>query len=93
VAVGTDTIARFLAEVDGEPAPQHPGKRRSRGRAAVPTTTRTRPTDAPTFAPPATSLPLTPQLLPSTSIPAPVAAAPTERPRTRGPRIADPSNL
>src|SRR4028119_2072636 len=36
VAVGTDTIARFLAEVNGEPTPQRPGKRPSRGRASAP---------------------------------------------------------
>jgi hypothetical protein len=89
VAVGTDTIARFLAEVTGEPAPQRMRKRPSRGRAVAAAVTHTRPADVPTIVSPATALPLTPQPPP----PAPVTRGPTERPRTRGPRIADPSNL
>src|SRR5882724_6400446 len=36
VAVGTDTIARFLAEVNGEQPPRRSSKRSSRRRAAVP---------------------------------------------------------
>src|ERR1700736_5659278 len=35
VAVGTDTIARFLAEVNGEPPPQRAPRRSSRRRVAV----------------------------------------------------------
>ncbi len=36
VAVGTDTIARFLAEVNGEQPPHRSSKRSHRRRAAVP---------------------------------------------------------
>ena len=36
VAVGTDTIARFLAEVNGEQPPHRSSKRSRRRRAAVP---------------------------------------------------------
>lgn len=93
VAVGTDTIARFLAEVNGEPAPQRTAKRPSRGRVAAPSVTQARPAAASAFAPPTTALPLTPQPPPPEPISAPLTAAPAERSRTRGPRIADPSNL
>ena len=36
VAVGTDTIARFLAEVNGDPMPQQPSNRIGRRRIAAP---------------------------------------------------------
>src|ERR1700681_1430040 len=36
VAVGTDTIARFLAEVNGEPAAQRRSKRPRHRRVAIP---------------------------------------------------------
>jgi len=74
VAVGTDTIARFLADVNGDQAPQRPPRRSGRRRAAVPAVTSPSP-PAQTIAPP-----------PRTELPA-------ERPRTRGPRVADPRNL
>jgi hypothetical protein len=35
VAVSTDTIARFLAEVNGEPSPQRPSKRPPRRHASI----------------------------------------------------------
>lgn len=74
VAVGTDTIARFLADVNGEPGQPRPARRTVRRRAAVPA-------------------PLT-TLKPASSQPREqVTETPTERPRTRGPRIADPRNL
>src|SRR6266542_3852478 len=49
VAVGTDTIARFLAEVNGEQPPQRSSKRSRRRRAAVPVT----PTESPSIPTPA----------------------------------------
>lgn len=81
VAVGTDTIARFLAEVNGEQAP----RRSSNRRAAVHNSHRSRTANTGEI----------------TAAPAPVqtsasqshAEASAERPRTRGPRVADPRNL
>lgn len=70
VAVGTDTIARFLAEVNGEQPPTRSPKRHLRRRAAVPGSTAATPIASPQQ-----------------------TAAPVERPRIRGPRIADPHNL
>ena len=35
VAVGTDTIARFLADVNGEPPPPRPARRTARRRAVL----------------------------------------------------------
>ncbi len=89
VAVGTDTIARFLADVNGEPAPQRASKRPNRTRAAAIGATQAQPAAALSNAAP----PLTPQSPRTATVHAPVIAAATERPRTRGPRIADPSNL
>src|ERR1700686_5728318 len=39
VAVGTDTIARFLAEVNGDQPPHRSSKRSRRRRAAIPVST------------------------------------------------------
>jgi hypothetical protein len=82
VAVGTDTIARFLAEVNGEQPPRSSTKRSRRRRAVVPVSTAPTPITSPA-----------PQ--PSSSKPTPTSntEAPSERPRSRGPRIADPHNL
>jgi hypothetical protein len=89
VAVGTDTIARFIAEVNGEPLPERPAKRTQRRRVIAPGVNAIRPA-----AEPASALPLarssTPQ--PATET-APHNDASAERPRIRGPRIADPRNL
>ena len=52
VAVGTDTIARFLAEVNGEQPPHRSSKRSRRRRAAVPVTPAASPSIS-TPAPPA----------------------------------------
>jgi hypothetical protein len=82
VAVGTDTIARFLTEVNDEQSPHRSSKRSRRRRAAVP---------VPTASPPITSP--TPQSPSSKSTPTANTDAPSERPRIRGPRIADPHNL
>ena len=85
VAVGTDTIARFLAEVNGEPATPRNPRRSTRRRTAVAASNGRRPADAPVItaaSPPAR----TPIQSPSTEVPA-------ERPRGRGPRVADPRTL
>lgn len=85
VAVGTDTIARFLAEVTGEATPQRPTRRRTGRRTAVASTNGRKPAGAPAISqsspPPQAAV-----------APQPTAAA-TERSRTRGPRVADPRNL
>jgi hypothetical protein len=85
VSVGTDTIARFLAEVNGETPPARLARRSGRRRVVVP---------AVNGAPTATSrsgnesLPPVRQALPSSQ-----TEAPAERTRSRGPRVADPRNL
>ena len=75
VAVGTDTIARFLAEVNGKQPPRRSSKRTSRRRAAVRRLRRS------------TAEPHRFSNAPAHN------DAPPERPRIRGPRIADPRNL
>jgi len=85
VAVGTETIARFLAEVNGDPAPHRIPKRPGHQRAAAPRTAQPRNAAAASIAP---SLP--PFETPADPAP---AGTPAERSRIRGPRIADPRNL
>src|SRR5258708_6110911 len=82
VAVGTDTIARFLAEVNGTQPPHGSSKRSRRGRAAVPVSAVVTPISSPA-----------PQPSSPRSTPTSNTEAPSERPRVRGPRIADPHNL
>ena len=82
VAVGTDTIARFLAEVNGEQPPHRSSKRSRRRRAAVPVSAVATPITSPTPRSPS------PKSTPTSN-----TEAPSERPRIRGPRIADPHNL
>ena len=89
VAVGTDTIARFLGEVKGDPARHRTPKRPGRQRAAAPRTVQ--PRNA-AFTPAAAPVPLSPSRLEIPTDPAP-ADTPAERSRIRGPRIADPRNL
>jgi hypothetical protein len=91
VEVGTDTIGRFLAEVNGESAPQSPSKCRKRVRPGSPGITRGQPAAVPAVNV-ATSQP-PPQPSPSTPVVAPPTTSITEQLRTRGPRIADPNNL
>lgn len=85
VAVGTDTIARFLAEVNGDQIPQQAPRHSSNRRAVVRNSNRVRTagvpeiTDSPAPAPPPAP-------------PSRVEAA-AERSRTRGPRVADPRTL
>jgi hypothetical protein len=74
VAVSIDTIARFLAEVSGDPASTRRSKRTRHHRATSATATGA---SAPAQA----------------SAPSPDIEPPVERPRIRGPRIADPHNL
>ena len=89
VAVGTDTIARFIDEVNGEPPPERPSKRTHRRRVIASGVNPIRPA-----AEPASALPLSRLSIPP---PAPEAAphndASNDRPRIRGPRIADPRTL
>jgi len=85
VSVGTDTIARFLTEVNGERTPPRASRRSSHRRAVV-----RNPTDGRTATIP---------VLTGASSPAHVPIhpsrpeAPGDRTRTRGPRVADPRNL
>ena len=89
VAVGTDTIARFIAEVNGEPLPERTAKRTQRRRVIAPTANAMRPA-----AEPASALPLCrPSTPPAAPESAPHNDATAECPRIRGPRIADPRNL
>ena len=93
VAVGTDTIARFLAEVNGEQPLLRTSKRPSRARCARRRTARVQPT-AVLAATVATTDNLPPrQPSSSTSVATTDAEKPAERSRTRGPRIADLRNL
>jgi hypothetical protein len=89
VAVGTDTIARFLAEMNGDPMPQRPANRIGRHRMAAPRPVRHQPAVA-SLSPPATPQPSAPGDPPADAT---RSGAPAERSRMRGPRIADPSNL
>lgn len=92
VAVGTDTIARFLAEVNGESQSPQTSKRPVRAqharartalvqRAAVQAATATTDKSPP------------PHASSSSSVATADAEKPPERSRARGPRIADPRNL
>jgi len=82
VAVGTDTIARFLAEVNGTQPPHRSSKRSRRRRAVVPVPTASTPITSPT-----------PRAPSSKSAPTSNTETPPQRSRIRGPRIADPHNL
>lgn len=85
VAVSADTIARFLVEVSGPTTPRREPQRRSSRRTGGATATQSPPAAVGSVAEPP----------PQTSTPAAAAPidAPPERPRPRGPRIADPRNL
>ncbi len=85
VSVGTDTIARFLAEVNGEHTPPRAPRRSSHRSAAV-----RNPTGGRTAAVPVLTQPSAPAQSPTAP---PHAELPPERSRTRGPRVADPRNL
>lgn len=89
VAVAVDTIGNFVREVIEQRPPARPTRSRRPVRAASePSTARSVPTPSKpqfpfTVAPPA----------PSAPVEAAPTPPPTERPRVRGPRIADPANL
>jgi hypothetical protein len=93
VGVGTDTIARFLAEVTGETTPQSVTKsRKRRSRVAARPVSLHPPAEHPVPSP--TPVPTMPESAPAPPpFVAPVATTPADRSRIRGPRIADPSNL
>jgi hypothetical protein len=93
VAVGTDTIARFLAEVNGVSASQPSSKRRNRVRYGASGRTPGQPAAVPAARGSAPEQSPPPQPSSSTPFVAPPTTSAIERPRTRGPRIADPSNL
>ena len=93
VAVGTDTIARFLADVNGESQSPQTSKRSARARRA-----RARTAVVQSAAVAAAIVATTDNLPPpqpssSSSVATTDAEKPAERSRTRGPRIADPRNL
>ena len=89
VAVGTDTIARFLAEVNGDPRTASSTEAARSSARAAPRTVQ--PRNA-AVTPAAAPIPLSPSRLETPADPAP-ADTPAERSRIRGPRIADPRNL
>jgi hypothetical protein len=81
IAVSIDTIARFLAEVNGEITAQRRTKKSGRRRQIISKASDGQSTPGPTFIEPSS---------PGQSSPLP---PPSERSRIRGPRIADPHNL
>ena len=90
VAVGTDTIGRFLAEMNGDPMPQRRLKRTGRRHPTTPRPVRHQPPVV--FpSPAARSQPSAPPRDPPAN--ATQSDATADRPRARGPRIADPRNL
>ena len=81
VAVGTDTIARFLADVNGETAPRRNPRRPGRRRTPVASAN-------------GAQIHAVSSVTPRSSPPVPnVSESQPERTRTRGPRVADPRNL
>jgi hypothetical protein len=97
VSVTADTIGRFVREVIEQRPPVRLNRRRHAvrplsepsGSSALPTPSK--PQFPFTVAPPATPANSEPE--PSRPPQTPVNAQSTERPRIRGPRIADPANL
>ena len=81
VSVSIDTIARFLAEVNGEITAPRRTKKSGRRHQIISKASDGQSTPSPTFIEPSS---------PRQSSPLP---PPAERPRKRGPRIADPHNL
>ncbi len=93
VAVAVDTIGNFIREVIEQRPPSRPNRQRRALRAlSDPPSSRALPTPSKpqfpfTVAPPV-------QLAPAErTVTTPSAAPPMDRPRARGPRIADPANL
>jgi hypothetical protein len=93
VAVGTDTIARFLAEMNGEFQLPQTSKRPVRARRARARTALVQPSAVPAADVATTDKSPPSQASSSSSIAIADAEKPPERSRARGPRIADPRNL
>ena len=93
VAVGTDTIARFLAEVNGESQSPQASKRPVRAPPARARTTVLQPAAVPIATVATTDKSPPPQAPSSNSVATADTDKPPERSRARGPRIADPRNL
>ena len=101
LAVAVDTIGNFVREVIEQRPPARPnGRRRAVRPLSEPSTARAVPTPSrPQF--PFTLAPPTESIAAEDATPTPPSTTPTvrptvppaERPRTRGPRIADPANL
>jgi hypothetical protein len=85
VSVSIDTIARFLAEMNGERSIPRRVRRSRNTRSAV------RQRNDGQSATPAPATESSPA--PAQTASPPQTAASSERPRTRGPRVADPRNL
>ena len=85
VAVSNATIARFLAEITDTAPPPRQRERFDRKRDVVRNADRRRSVPVPLISAPSTASP--------PGAPTPTEAPPPARPRTRGPRIADPHNL
>jgi hypothetical protein len=83
--VSMDTIARFLAEVNSAKTKPRAAKQSGQTRNSIP---RTNGEQSATAAAPTEPLPIIQQ--PASP---PQTTAPSERTRTRGPRVADPRNL
>jgi hypothetical protein len=81
VSVSIDTIARFLAEVNSEITAQRRTKKSGRGSQIASKASDGQSTPTPTFTEPSS---------PGQSSSSP---PPSDRTRTRGPRVADPRNL
>jgi hypothetical protein len=81
VPVSIDTIARFLAEVNGEITAQRRTKKSGRGRQIASKASDGQSTPVPTFTKPSS---------PGQSSSSP---PPSDRTRIRGPRVADPHSL
>ena len=93
VAVAVDTIGNFVREVIEQRPPSRPNSRRRPVRPlSEPSTARKVPTPSePQF--PFTVAPPVEARTAEPPVSAPSSPLPAERPRTRGPRIADPANL
>jgi len=93
VAVSTETIARFIVEVTGEPSSRRKSKRSGRERPVIPAITRPHAPATPSDVRPASAPPLAPPPPPPAPDHSPAIDTLSDRPRTRGPRIANPSNF
>jgi hypothetical protein len=92
LSVSIDTIARFLADVNGEQSPQT-SKRSVRARRARARTVVLRPASIPAATVATVDKSPPPQASSSNSVATADADKSPERSRARGPRIADPRNL